>query len=348
MKNWFLLLAVALMALTVASCNNDNAPDVSDIKVNLQVQRFEQDFFAVDTNNVAASLDQLQHKYPGFLNDFMVNILGITMADGDTGAVMVVKKFITDYRGIKDSVDKKFKSIDDIEKQLKRGLQFVKHYFPGYNAPQKLITFIGPLDAYYEASLGGYGDIITHDAFGAGLQLHLGKNFSVYHTEMGQRLYPDYISRRFEPEYIPVNCMKNVIDDIFPDKSADRPLIEQMIEKGKRMYVLDKLLPGVEDSLKIGYTKNQLEGSYKNEALIWNFFLKNNLLYSIDPSLNKNYVQDGPKTEELGDASPGYIGLFVGWQIVKKYMNDNSDVNLQKLMEKNAKQLFDESKYKPR
>jgi hypothetical protein len=345
MKNWFFLLATALI---LASCNDNKDPDVSDVKVDLQVQRFEQDFFAIDTNNVVASLDKLQHKYPSFLNDFLVNILGMSIAGGDTSAVMVVKRFIADYRSIKDSVDKKFKSIDDIEKEVKRGLQYVKHYFPVYNAPQKLITFIGPLDAYYEASLGGYGDILTREALGAGLQLHLGKNFSVYQTELGQRLYPNYISRRFEPEYIAVNCMKNIIDDIFPDKSADRPLVEQMIEKGKRMYVLDKLLPYTEDSLKIGYTKKQLDGSYDNEALIWNFFLKNNLLYSIDPSLNKNYIQDAPKTEELGDASPGYIGLFVGWQIVKKYMNDHADLNLQKLMEKNAKQLFDESKYKPR
>lgn len=345
MKNY---IAIILTALTLASCNNDKAPDVSGIKVDLQVQRFEQDFFAIDTNNVAASLDQLQYKYPTFLNDYLVNILGMAMTVGDSGAIMVVKRFIADYRPIKDSVDQKFRSIEEIEKEVKRGLQFVKHYFPAYNLPQKLITFIGPLDAYYEASLGGFGDIITRDALGAGLQLHLGKNFSVYQTEMGQRLYPNYISRRFEPEYIPVNCMKNIIDDIFPDRSADRPLVEQMIEKGKRMYVLDKLLPYTEDSLKIGYTKKQLEGCYENEALIWNFFLKNNLLYSIDPSLNKNYVQDGPKTEELGDGSPGYIGLFVGWQIVKKYMSDNPDLNLQKLMEKNAKQLFDESKYKPR
>jgi hypothetical protein len=345
MKNFLFLIATLLL---ITSCNNDKAPDVSDIKVNLQVQRFEQDFFAIDTNNVVISLDQLQYKYPSFLNDFLVNILGMSMMAGDTGAVMVVKRFIADYRSIKDSADKKFTSIADIEKEVKRGLQYVKHYFPAYNIPQKFITFIGPLDAYYEASLGGHGDIITRDALGAGLQLHLGKNFSVYQTETGQRLYPNYISRRFEPDYIPVNCMKNIIDDIFPDKSADRPLIEQMIEKGKRMYVLDKLLPYTDDTLKIGYSKKQLEGCYENEALIWNFFLKNNLLYSIDPSMNKNYVQDGPKTEELGDGSPGYIGLFVGWQIVKKYMNDNPNLNLQKLMEKNAKQLFDESKYKPR
>ena len=346
MKNWLLLIFTAII---LASCNNEKTPDVSNIKADLQVQRFEQDFFAIDTNRIGPSMVQLQQKYPVFLNDFLINILGIPMIWGnDTAAEMVVKTFIRDYKPIKDTADKVFASMAEIEKEVKRGLQFTKHYFPGYQAPAKLITFIGPLDAYYEASLGGYGDIITRDALGAGLQLHMGKQFSVYQTEMGQRLYPAYISRRFEPQYIPVNCMKNIIDDLFPDNSADRPLIEQMIEKGKRMYVLDKLLPYTEDTLKIGYTKNQLKGCYENEGQIWNFFLRNNLLYSIDPAINKTYIQDGPKTEELGEASPGYIGLFVGWRIVEKYMDKNSELNLQQLMQTNAKKIFDESKYKPK
>jgi hypothetical protein len=324
-------------------------PDVSNVKADLEVQRFEQDFFLIDTNNIGPSIQRLAQKYPGFLNDYLVNILGIPLLNGqDTAVDKMIRKFFADYKPLKDTADKVFASIDDIAAEVKRGLQFTKHYFPGYRTPSKLITFIGPLDAYYEASLGGHGDIITHDALGVGLQLHMGKNFSVYRTEMGQQLYPAYISRRFEPQYIPVNCIKNIIDDMFPDKSGDRPLIEQMIEKGKRMYLLDKLLPDTEDSLKIGYTRKQLQGCYENEALIWNFFLTNNLLYSIDPALNKNYVQDGPKTEELGEASPGYIGLFIGWQIVKKYMAKNDELTLPALMQTNAKKIFEESKYKPK
>jgi len=344
-KLLFIPLALALLA----SCNNDNAPDVSDVKVDLEVQRFEQDFFAIDTNDLGPSLQRLQTKYPTFLNDYMVNILGIPFIAGpDSSAALAIKTFLRDYRQIKDTADIVFKSFDNITDDVKQGLKYVKHYFPGYQTPPRLITYIGPLDAYYESSLGGHSEILTHDALGAGLQLHLGKKYSVYQTEVGQRLFPTYISRRFEPEYIPVNCMKNIIDDMFPDKSADRPLIEQMIEKGKRLYLLDRLLPKTEDTLKIGYSKRQLEGCYENEAMIYNFFLTNNLVYNIDPSINKNYIQDGPKTEELGDASPGNIGLFVGWQIVKKYMRSNEDLTLDKLMETPAKTIFDESKYKPR
>ncbi len=346
MKNWLFIAAFFILAI---SCNNDNTPDVSDIEVKLEVQRFEKDFFAIDTNNVHASLLQLEQKYPNFLNDFLINILGVPLLEGgDTGTALVVRRFIADYRAIKESADKQFTSVDDVQDEVRSGLKFVKHYFPAYKAPEKLITFVGPLDAYWPMSIGGQGDVITRDAFGIGLQLHLGKDYPVYQTELGQQLYPAYISRRFEPGYIAVNCMRNVIDDMFPDKSESKPLIDQMVEKGKRMYLLDKFLPHTQDSLKIGYTGNQLKGCYANEGNIWNFFLRNNLLFNIDPALTKNYVQDGPKTDEIGEASPGYIGLFVGWQIVKKYMEEKPDVTLSQLMQADPRQVFEESKYKPR
>ena len=347
MKKYLLIL---LTSISLTSCGDGvNAPDVSDIKVPLETSRFEQDFFLIDTNNITASLQQLQAKYPGFLNDFVVNILGIPLLPHpDTAVDGAIKKFITGYRTIKDTADLVFRSFDKPVNEVKKGLAFAKHYFPEYKLPTKLITFIGPLDAYFQGSLGGYGDIITNEGLAIGLQLHLGKQFSVYKTEMGQQMYPEYISRKFEPEYIPVNSMKNVIDDLFPEKFVDRPLIDQMIEKGKRLYVLDKLLPYTPDTLKIGYTQKQLQGCYENEAGIYNLFLHNNFLYSIEPSVNKNFLQDGPKTEELGDASPGFIGLFVGWQIVKKYMEKNSGLQLDQLMMTDSRKIFEEAKYKPR
>jgi hypothetical protein len=347
MNKYFLALFTSLCL--VACKSGPSAPDVSGIRVDLQTQRFEQDFFNIDTNNVFNSLRTLQMKYPNFINDYIVNILGIPLLPGpDTTVDRLVRKFIADYRPIKDTSDKVFGSFESISERIREGLKFAKYYFPNYRLPQKVITFIGPMDSYFQASLGGYGDIITNDGLAVGLQLHLGKNYSLYHSEMGQELYPLYISRRFEPAYIPVNCMKNIIDDLFPEKQNELPLIDGMVEKGKRLYILDRLLPYTADTLKIGYSKRQLDGCYANEANIWDLFLRNNFIYSIDPAVNKNYIQDGPKTEELGDASPGFIGLFVGWQIVKKYMGKHPELTLTQLMQTNSRTIFEESKYKPR
>lgn len=335
MKNIFFAF---LIFLSVYSCGNKkNIPNVSNIQVTLNLQRFDKDFFALDTNNIAASLDALEKKYPSFTSDFLYNILGL-QPQPDT-VVKAVKTFITDYRTVYDSVQKNFPSGNEIKLQLSKALQFVKYYFPTYKVPENIVTYVGPLE--------GYANVLTQTGFAVGLQLYLGKNFSIYHSEYINEVYPEYRSRRFEAAYIPVDCMKNIINDIYPADNSNAPLIYQMIEAGKRLYLLDAFLPETADSLKTGYTQDQLNGCFEHEDLIWNYFLQNNLLYVTDPSQVRDYMNDGPKTEALGEASPGFIGQFVGWQIVKKWMSDDNNKTLQQLIKTPAKQIFEEAKYKP-
>jgi hypothetical protein len=61
----------------------------------------------------------------------------------------------------------------------------------------------------------------------------------------------------------------------------------------------------------------------------------------------KNYIGESPKTQELGEASPGNIGSFAGWQIVKKYMDKNPGKTLKQLMSTDPELIFQEAKYKP-
>ncbi len=346
MKNILLCL---LVVLVFQSCKDEKRVDTSDIKFELEVKRFEQDFFSIDTNNIPAAYNRLYQEYPNFLNDFNANILGIPpVTDSSTHVVDAVKKFLTDYRPVKDSVDLVFKSVDAIAEQVEDGIRHVLYYFPNYKAPHQLITFIGPMDAYYESSIRGHGDVITSDALATGLQLHMGADFSMYTSDFGRSLYPAYISKRFTKETIAVNCIQNIIDDMYPDKSYSKSLIEQMVEKGKRIHLMDLFLPEVADTLKLGYTKKQLDGCYENEGLIWNYFLTNSLVYNNDPMIIKNYIGEAPNTQELGQGAPGYIGLFTGWRIVQNFLDKNPNVKPHELMQMDAKKIFEESKYRPR
>jgi hypothetical protein len=340
------ILAITILLFLAVSCKDaDRTPDVSGVKINFKVQRFEKDLFALDTTNMAASIQALQQKYPQFLVDFMANILGVP--PGDPQAGLILQKFITDFRPLKETADKTITDFTPYAKDVEQMLKYVKHYFPQYQQPEQLITFIGPMDAFYEASLGWSGDIITTSGLGVGLQMHLGGESPFYMQDGGQG-YPEYISRRFEPAYIPVNCAKNVIDDIYPDQSRSKALVDQMVDKGKRLYILDRLLPNTPDTLKIGYTKAQLEGCYKNEGLIWNTFAANNLLFETDFQKIKTFVGEGPKTMELGDNSPGYIALFVGKQIVEAYMDKFPETDLQQLLAVDNRKIYELSKYKPK
>jgi hypothetical protein len=230
------IFCAALITISFFSCKSKNTPDISSVKIDLTTKRFEKDLFTADTANILPQLDKLIAGYPGFGENFMARVLAVDPKWPEDTAANYVKSFIRDYRPVYDTAEKIFADFSPYEKQIREGLQFVKYYFPAYKAPSKIITYIGPLD--------GFGDALDDDAILVGLHQHLGRNFSLYKASWLTETYPEYITNRFEPDYISVNAMKNIVTDLFPERNEDKPLIEQMVEKGKRLYLLSKFLPG--------------------------------------------------------------------------------------------------------
>ena len=304
----------------------------------MQLKRFDRDLFSIDTNNIENSLNKLEQQYGSFLNDYLYNIM--VLPPQPDSVAQKIKMFVHDYRFVYDTAQKDFDDFDKQFAQIKKGLQYAKYYFPGYKVPANIITFIGPVE--------GYANVLTQSGLAVGLQLYLGQNFPVYSSEFITEVYPDYQQRRFESAYIPVNCMKNIVSDIYPEKNGSDPLVYQMVDAGKRLYLLDHFLPQLDDSLKTGYTKTQLDGCYNNEADIWNYFVQNSLLFITDPIQIRDYMQDGPNTEAFGNGSPGFIGQFIGWQIVKKWMHEHEKITLEQLIRTPEKQIYEEARYKPR
>ena len=116
-----------------------------------------------------------------------------------------VEGFIKTYKPIFDTAEKIYSDFSMYENEIKSGIQFLKYYFPKVKVPEKIITYVGPLD--------GYGDILSDEAFIIGLQHHLGANASYYQNTWFNETYPAYISRRFVPNTISVNCMTNMVLD---------------------------------------------------------------------------------------------------------------------------------------
>jgi hypothetical protein len=293
----------------------------------------------MDTNQIEKSIHLLDSIYPTFMPNFLTTILNADPRWGKDTSEKYIKGFIASYRNVYDSAENIYSDFTTYQNQIKQSLQYLKFYFPEYKAPSKVITYIGPMD--------GYGDIITDDAFVVGLHHHLGSNASFYNDSWFQETYPSYLSRQFTPNHIAVNCMKSVLNDMYPDTKSESGLYVQMIEQGKRIYVLEKLLPDVEPFEIIGYSDMQLKDCYKHEAEIWNLFIQNDLLQTIDKNIIKNYIGESPKTQELGEDAPGNIGAFVGWQIINKFMKKKSETSLSALMNTDAELIFATAKYKP-
>jgi hypothetical protein len=336
-------IATIILIFFLCSCSgNDGAPDVSKYKADLPVKRFEQDFFKTDTNNVAAGLMDLNRKYPDFFPYFSSQVLHLPPPSAnDLQSNAAWKQIIAGYIQVNDTIQKKYKELGDISNDLENAYAHVKFYYPAYSVPTAMITFIGTFDAP--------GVILTPKYLCIGLHQFAGKNFSIYQDPQLIEMYPQYISRRFDEEYIVPGSMKAVAADIYADSSVGRPMIEQMIEKGKQWYLVKHFLPKAHDTLITGYSKKQLEWTVSNEGNIWGFITSNNDIYTIDPVIIQDFIGEGPFTRGMPETvSPGNIGQWVGWRIVQKFAEKNSKLSLQEVLATTAAAIFQQSKYKPK
>jgi hypothetical protein len=334
MRQFYVL---AISVLFIACNGGKDKPDVSGIDVKLEVERFEKSFFKTDTNDLSAGLNNLQKEYPQFYPMFMQNIIGIDPA-GPEGTY-VLKNIISSYHPINDSLQAKYKNLDWLKSDLTQSFKYVKHYFPSYKVP-RVVTYVGTFDAP--------GVVLTPTYLGIGLHQFAGKEFSVYRTNEIQQMYPSYISRRFDKEYMVAGAMKAVADDIYPDKSTSRPLIEQMIEKGKHWFLLDHFLPDEPDSIKTGYSARQVAWLDDNEGHVWGYIIKNENLYSVEPPTIQTYIGEAPFTQGMPESSPGNLGQWVGWRIVQQYAQKHKEMNMQQILQIAARTIFEEAKYKPK
>ena len=113
---------------------------------------------------------------------------------------------------------------------------------------------------------------------------------------------------------------------------------------------MKNILPSTADSTLIGYSGAQMKWAQNFESDSWAYFLENNLLFETDYFKIQKYLAEAPFTPGLGiqnDSAPK-LGLFLGWQIVKRYMDNQPDVTMQALMlERDPQKILNLAKYHP-
>src|SRR5690606_9257454 len=133
-------------------------------------------------------------------------------------------------------------------------------------------------------------------------------------------------------------------------QQQDRTFLSQKIFWVTLKYSKEMLLPETREALLMNYTNDQINWAKANEAQVWKYFIENKYLYDNDMKLTARFIQRAPFSKfylELDHESPGSVGVYIGWQIVRSFM-ENNNVTLQELALKDAKTIFDQSKYKPK
>jgi hypothetical protein len=331
-----LFLALTTCWMACGSDGDKKIPDVSKIQVDVKIRRFDQRIFSLDTTRVAESMEALGKEYPLMLPLFVTNIIHDQTNPAETPE-MALSGFLRapQVRFLYDTVQQVYGNLDWLEKDLSRMFRFYKYYFP-----EKPVPEVNAIVSEFATDAFTAGDSLC----GIGLDLFLGENYPGYNPDY----FPAFIRRQFQKDYISVRLAKALAQNIMEMPPGAR-LLDKMLHYGKLLYITDCLLPEVHDTLKMGYTYEQLAGCYANEQEVWARLLDQNLLYSTDYSKFRKMVEPSPNAPVIFNEAPGEIGNWLGWQIIKAYMKRFPNTSIKELLAFTDSQKFLEAaKYKPK
>lgn len=223
-----------------------------------------------------------------------------------------------------------------LKESFTQAYTILKFYYPDFQPPH-IQTLISGLET---------------DLFATDSTIYVGLD---YFLGPGARYRPnnmfEYMLRRYTKDFIvPSVMLLTGVDSRFnKTNEEDKTVMAEMIAYGKAYYFAKRMLPCVSDTLLIGYSRQEWEGSVAYEHLIWSRLVQDEALFSTSHLVKQRFIAERPKTVEVGADCPGRIGQWVGWRIVEKYMADHPDVTLPQLMNTtDAAMIFKESGYKPR
>lgn len=331
-----LLLIITIISLFTTSCKNKNRFKIDEQihATEFKIQRFDIDFLKMDTTNIETSIENLYKKYPVFMPVMASEVFGIQSAKNDSVKRMILG-FLNDttFSKVNKNVLEKYKDISLIEKSIASSFSYIKHYFPQIHIPQ----------VYFFVSGFNRSIIITKDFIGIGADMYLGSDYPFY-----KDVTFEYMTYNMRPESIPTDVISALLFSNFPsDIKADR-LLDNMLYRGKIMYILSVIMPEEQSHDIMGYSKFQWEWSRKYEKEIWETIINQNDLYTTDLMQIKKYLNDAPFTSTVSQDSPGRLGTWVGWQIIQSYMDNNKEITLEQLVKNNDYQgILNNSGYNP-
>jgi len=324
----FFLIAIILFSCSGTGSRNLNI-DVSKIDVPpVLIKRYEKQLFTIDKNSFKESLKKIAPEFPVFLNTDLDDTLNLIRLHDFIESPLNIKLY--------DSSLVVFPNLSTYENQLTDAFKRYKFYFPEIELPS-VFSYVSGLSFEYPIQFYA-GDMIV------ALDMYLGKDFSEYRRTG----LPLYKIERMNNDFLIRDCINEMCFYTYLEKPG-KNVLQRMINEGKRLYFLDAMLPETPDNIKIGYPKQKLNWCIENESKIWAFMIENKILFSSDMLVIRKFFTDGPYSNSFSTDSPARMGEWVGWQIVRAYMNRNPEITLQQLLiEEDSQKILTDSRYKPK
>lgn len=343
MSKRILVITIICLILIYSCKQNEQAlPEIDESSVDFKFIEFDRSLFELDTTDLDNELEKINTAYPAFSNLFFESILPLKEQD-ERISKKDLQEFLADslLMSVRETVSQTIDK-EKLRSQLEQAYKYARHYFPRLKAPNiyTLISGFGYQRFLFEDEEG--------DALGLGLDLFLGEDYPYKKIDPKNPSFSAYQTRTFNEDHIVKKALETWIEDkIAPPQQNN--LVAYMINNGKKLYILDQLLPTVPDSVIMEYSKQQLAWADGNQMQIWSFFFDQDLFYETDLRKINKYINPSPDSPGMPPEAPGRIANYMGWRIVETYMDKHPDKSLEMLiMEKDAQKILDLSKYKPR
>jgi len=293
--------------------------EITNIPIDLEVFRFDREFAEAKPQDIPKLKSKYPYLFPAQFSD----------------SIWVAKLTDTLQVELSGEVGKAFGSFEQEAEDLESLFKHIKYYFPNVVVP-KVVTLTS--DVRYNDRI-----ILTDTLLLIGLDNYLGKDHHFYGGI--QRYIAEGLDKKFMASDVASAFAKKVLN--YP---RNRSFLSRMVYYGKELYLKDRLLPSITDAQKIGYSQEEMDWAKTNEEQMWKYFVERELLYSTDSQLDRKFLDPAPFSKfglELDNESPGRLGRYMGWQIVRAFMEKNP-VGLQQLLDMSADEILKKSNYKPR
>ena len=336
----YILGFLAVCAFTVTSCHHGRSYFPKNVPPQeIDLVRFDNALMNVQSKDVQgtkADIRVLYDEFPVFMPLWVEDILGIPVSDTSYLAE-ALPAFLNDtlygFRETNAREQQLFADVRPLKKALGEAFGRIQWLYPEAEIPTLYLFVSGFQTPVY------FGE----ELIGIGADMYLGSDYEYYN-----RVVYEYQKQTMRPECIPVDVISAYLFRTLPYTGTKSRLLDQMMYRGKIMYLTAQIfeqLPGYE---VMGWTKEQWEWCVRNEQAIWHLVMDKRDLFKTESLVLTGYLNDGPFTSEVSQDSPGRLGIWLGWRIAESYMEHHPEVSLQELMaEGDAQKILEESYYKP-
>ena len=316
----------------------DLKPEAKELEV--QFERFDDDLFNADFTNPQFACQQLYQKYGSFFCNFVENDLMLAQCLSDSvGPLLVPMIRNRDIQKSRQEIKSFYTSekIATLQIDLSDMVQRWHHFFPDSIVPKVV---------FYQSAWNN--NIAPIDStIGIALDCYLGAQHSIT-QKLPKEIFPNYKKANMEERYVVPDAAKGWVAMQSKSYYQSGDFLNELVFYGKLMYLAEALVPEISDDRMMTWTEEELAWAEENEYRVWKEMANEKVMFQTRKFEIAKWFDNAPFTnaQALPQNSPPQLGVWMGWKMVRQYMEANPTISLQQLLEEkdNTKIL---SSFKP-